>query len=100
MKLIEYGGRPSFYLYSKFITNASNENWLGKEDLECGTEEALKDAVFHIKTAYDEYKMMCHLQYEFIENHRERSKGVYEVSYSDGTVVEINYPEQKMKFLC
>lgn len=96
MKLVEYGGRPSFYIYSKFITNASNENWLGKEDLECGTDEELKDAVKHIKSAYEEYKKMRYLQYEFIESYREKAKGIYEVTYSDGTVVLIDYHKQKI----
>ena len=95
MKLIEYGGRPSFYIYSKFITNAGNVDWLGKEDMECGTDEELKETARTIRDAYEEYKKMRYLQYEFIENHREMAEGIYEVTYSDGTVVEIDYKENK-----
>ena len=91
LKVIEYGGRPSFYYYSKFITNAHNVDWLGKEDLECGTEEELRASVAYIKEAYEEYKTRRHLQYEFMIDHRETAQGVYEVTYSDGTVIKVDH---------
>lgn len=97
MKFIEYGGRPSFYLYSKFMSN-SQVNWLGKEDLACGTDEELKDTVGYIKNAYEEYKSMRHLQYEFMDGHYEKEPGVHEVTYSDGTVVEVDYTNNKIKY--
>ena len=97
LKVIEYGGRPSFYYYSKFITNAHNVDWLGKEDLECGTEEDLRASVAYIKEAYEEYKTRQNLQYEFMIDHRETAPGVYEVTYSDGTVVQVDYKKLGVK---
>ena len=91
LKVIEYSGRPSFYYYSKFMTNAQNVDWLGKEDLECGTEEELQASVACIKEAYEEYKTRRHLQYEFMVDHRETAPGVYEVTYSDGTVIKVDH---------
>ena len=63
--------------------------------MECGTDEELKETARTIRDANEEYKKMRHLQYEFIENHREMAEGIYEVTYSDGTVVEIDYKENK-----
>ena len=94
LKLIEFGGRPSFYFYSKFMTNPGRDvDWLGKEDIECGDDEALKGAVACIKEAYEEYKTRRHLQYEFIVRHEETELDVYEVTYSDGTVIKVDYRE-------
>lgn len=98
LKLIEYGGRPSFYFYSKFMTNpGGNIDWLGKEDIECGDEEALQAAVNGIKVAYEEYKERRHLQYEFIVKHEETEPGVFEVTYSDGTVIKVDYKKMETK---
>ena len=92
LKLIEYGGRPSFYFYSKFMENKGRDiNWLGKEDIECGDEESLKEAIKSMKIAYEEYKERRHLQYAHIVKHSEKEPGVYEVTYSDGSVIKVDY---------
>ena len=94
LKLIEYGGRPSFYFYSKFMTNpGGNIDWLGKEDIECGDEDSLRGAIEGIKSAYEEYKERRHLQYEFIVKHEETAPGIFEVTYSDNTVIRVDYNE-------
>lgn len=99
LKLMEYGGRPSFYFYSKFMTNpGGNIDWLGKEDIECGDEEALKGAIAGIQKAYEEYKDRRYLQYEFIIKHREKLPGVFEVTYSDGAVVTVDYQNNIVSF--
>lgn len=94
LKLIEFGGRPSFYFYSKFMTNPGRDvDWLGKEDMECDDDEALKGAVACIKEAYEEYKSRRYLQYEFIVKHEEVEQNVYEVTYSDGSILKVDYRE-------
>lgn len=92
LKLIEYGGRPSFYLYSNFYSTSA---WMGKEDLFCGTDEEILRSVDAVKAAYDVYKSQSYLQYEFMEEHKEISDNVYEVRYSDGTVVRVDYNQKK-----
>ncbi len=86
----EYGGRPSFYFYSKFISGILAD-WLGKEDLICDTDEQLRYSVSKIKEAYDEYKEICHLQYEFMVKHEEVKSRVYKCTYSDGTGIIVDY---------
>lgn len=90
LKLIEYGGRPTFYFYSKFMTNSALTDWLGKEDLGCGTDEELREAVKNIRSAYEEYKQTRYLQQKFITKHNYKN-GIAKVSYSDGSVIEVNY---------
>ena len=80
------------------MTNpGGNIDWLGKEDIECGDEEALQSAVAGIKAAYEEYKERRHLQYEFIVKHEETEPGVFEVTYSDGTVIQVDYRKMETK---
>lgn len=87
-KLIEYGGRPTFYIYSKFMNGGTIDDWLGSDDLICYTDEQLKYTVSKIKEAYDEYKKTSHLQLEYMVSHKKTENGI-EVTYSNGEKVEI-----------
>ena len=91
LAVIEDGSRPSFYLYSKFLKGSNQDDWLGKDDLICDTDEQLKNAVSAVKTAYDEYKKLMRLQTEFIEKHEEITEGVFRITYSDKTVITVDY---------
>ncbi len=91
LSVIEDGSRPSFYFYSKFLKGSDQDDWLGKDDIVCDTDEQLKSAVSAIKTAYDEYKALCRLQTEFIEKHEEISPDVFRITYSDGSVIMVDY---------
>lgn len=91
LKFIEYGGRPLAYYYSKYVGDGGCGNWMGEEDLRCDTQEQLVDSVARIKKMQDEYEKLSHLQYEFMVRHEEVSANVFEVEYSDGTVVTVDY---------
>ena len=40
---------------------------------------------------YDEYKTLQHLAYELMLKHEKVSDGVYRVTYSDNTVITVDY---------
>ena len=52
-----------------------------------------------IKEAYDEYKSLAHLQTQFIERHRELSDNVFEVTYSDGTIIKVDYDKNEYSIM-
>ena len=93
LRLVEYGGRPSFYYYSKFIDDSpdGSRNWMGGIDLTCDDEEQLRDSVSKIKESCDRYQKLSRLQTEFMEKHEEIAENVYRVTYSDGTAVTVDY---------
>lgn len=95
LAVIEDGSRPSFYLYSKFLEGSNQDDWLGKEDLVCDTNEQLKYSVSKIKEAYEEYKSLAHLQTQFIEKHSEIDENVFEVTYSNKTKIKVDYNNNK-----
>ncbi len=68
LKMAEFNGRPTFYF--------ANYKKLGLKP---------------VKEAYDEYQPLKHLQYFFMENHREIASGVFETSFSNGEVIITNY---------
>lgn len=68
LKLVEFGGRPTFYWALSYTENFAP-----------------------VKIAYDEYQPLKHLQYAFMENHKELSKDVFLTVYSDGDEVLTNY---------
>lgn len=90
--LQECGGRPAFYIYSKFIDNTDgHSNWLGSEDLILDTDEQLKYTVSKIKEGYDEFVKNNNHQKQFIVNHEILSDSKRKVTYSDGTEIIVNY---------
>ncbi len=91
LKFIEYGGRPLAYYYSKYVGENGCGNWMGEEDLMMDTPEQLHSSVALIKEMEDEYRALAHLQYEFMERHEQVAPGVFEVEYSDGTVITVDY---------
>lgn len=86
--LLERGGRPSIYYYSKFY---NNNHWMGNEDFLCDTPEQMQESVARIKTAYDEYQTLRPLQYEFMERHEILPGNKRRTTYSDGTVITVDY---------
>ncbi len=87
---IEFGGRPSIYFYSSFVTESENrKNWMGT-DMRCGTDDELAEGVSALAGAYREYCERRDLQYQFMDRHEKLAEGVYKVTYSDGTRVYVN----------
>lgn len=86
-KLFAYGGRPSFYFYSKFLNGSDIDDWLGREDLICDTHEQLEYSISKIKEVYDCYKEYIRLQLEYMVSFTQNEDGTYKTVYSDGTEV-------------
>lgn len=96
LKYIEYGGRPLAYFYSKYVDeNPDLPNWMGEEDLVCKSREDLENSTAKVASMAEEYTKLSYLQYEFMERHERVRPGVFEVEYSDGTIVTIDYNEKK-----
>ena len=91
LRFIEYGGRPIGYINSKYVGEGSCGNWMGEIDLLCSTDEQLAASVKELKKMYDEYKHLRHLAYELMLKHEKLSEGVYSVTYSDNTVITVDY---------
>ena len=85
---LEYGVRPSFYYYSKFMSDGTNS--MGDVDMRCSTADELKSSVAAMKSALDTYSRLSYLQEEFIIHH-EKSDGVAIVTYSDGSRMTVDY---------
>ena len=88
LKSIEYGARPSFYYYSKFY---SGNSWMGSVDCTCDNKADMTYSVTKIKEAYELYKKMSGIIYSFMDKHEKLADGVFKTSYSDGTVVTVDY---------
>lgn len=91
LKFLEYGGRPLMYFYSKF---GDDRNWMGDIDLHADTEADIDQAVEMIKIAADEYDQNQSLQYAFMENHEKISENRYRSTFSDGTVITVDYDKE------
>lgn len=96
LKLVEYGGRPMFYFYSKF--KSSGNNWMGDADIGCATDEELRESVAAIKKGYDEFESMKDLQYETLDEHAEIAPDVFCSTFSNGTRIVCNYSDADFEF--
>ena len=88
LHFIEFGGRPIMYLFSKF---GERKNWMGDIDLRLVSEDDLEGVIKALLEAYEEYQQLKYLQYEFMENHEKIGDDLYKVTYSDGTVITVDY---------
>ena len=94
MKLLEYGGRPTFYMYSAFFEGGKKKNWMGDIDLRCGDKKEFDHAMDCISQGYEHIKQFGYLQYEFLDEHKELATDVFKCKYSDGSVMIFNYSKQ------
>ena len=89
LKLLEYGGRPNFYFYSKFVDDGTD--WMGKSDLGCATDEELRASVAKIKAGWDIWAPLSHLQFEYMRRHAQLAADVFLTEWEDGTRLVTNY---------
>lgn len=89
LKVIEYGGRPSYYFYSAFMGNGAN--WMGNTDARCDDEEQLKAAVTKIRDGYEEYRKLTAVHTAYMEKHEQVAENVYEITYSNGIIIRVDY---------
>lgn len=75
LKMIEFGGRPSFY----YIDYKSKD-------------------FSPMKRAYDDYMKRRHLQYFFMEDHKEIAKDVFLTKYSNGEEMVCNYTDKPFEY--
>ena len=96
LRLMEYGGRPSFYVHSKFY---GGNAWMGEEDLRVTTDEELAETAARIREGDDIRRAMDAVKYAAIRHHREIAPQVYEILYDNGTHVIINYNSESCEIL-
>ena len=92
LKLAEFGGRPTYYWQSQFVTGRPPS--MGTIDLEATTDEKMRQGVAWIKAGCDEYARRSALQFQFMERHETVAPGVVRVTYADGSRLLANYGAQ------
>ena len=98
MKLLEFGGRPTFYMYSEFFEDGKKKNWMGDTDLRCGNQKEFDHAIDCLAQGYNHVKELSYLQYEFLDEHKEIAKDVFKCTYSDGSIMLFNYSDKPFIF--
>jgi len=90
LKLVEFGGRPTFYVHSRF-QSTGNAAAMGDRDLRAVTDEELADAVACIRKGADDYARRSRLQYEYMTRHEQIAEGVFKTTYESGAFTVCNY---------
>ena len=89
LKLAEFGGRPTFYWHSWFVTGKPPS--MGTWDLEATTDEKMRQGVAWMKEGYDEFARRSALQFAFMDRHEKLTDGLFRVTYSNGARMYVNY---------
>jgi hypothetical protein len=97
LKLLEYGGRPTFYYYSAFLSDGRNS--MGFPDCTCDTQEELVRSVANIKKACDVYHALADTHFAYMQKHEQVGENVFETTYSNGTVVRVDYGQECYEIL-
>ena len=93
--MVEYGGRPMFYLYSDYMTGIE---WMGHEDLRAGSAAEMAESVAMIKKGGDEYARISDLQFELMEGHRLLAPGLALTVYANGAETVVNRSDAAFKY--
>lgn len=93
LKLAEYGGRPTFYYDSKFVTpqEGKNVNWMGEDDFHCHTAEEREESAAYIAQAAAWYERIKYLQFQRMEKHEDLGGGRRRVRYENGDEILVDY---------
>ena len=92
LTLMMRGGKPSFYIYSKFRTGGTT-NWMGEDDLICDTDEDMRRTVAHIKEGWQEYAPLADKQFVFMDGYDILQDGLERGRYSDGSEMIGNFSD-------
>lgn len=100
LKVAEYGGRPTFYYNSKFVTPEPGKevNWMGEDDFHCYTDEDRASSAAYIARVYRWYETVRYLQLIPMKRHEILPNGMRRVTYDNGDVITVDY-EAKQAFL-
>ena len=91
LKLVEFGGRPTLYVHSHFISGGRTN--MGARDLRATTDAELAETVRGIKTASDEFARRADLEFAMMERHEQVAPGVFKTTYAGGAYTFVNYNE-------
>lgn len=94
LKYFEFGGRPLACYYANF---AVGNNWMGLEDMLCGTEEEMNLSTKRIRQMVDDYAQLEPERFAFIESHEEIAPEVFRTTYTNGTEVTVDYQKETVK---
>jgi len=89
LKLVEFGGRPTFYWHSWFVTGRPPS--MGTWDLEATTDEKMRQGVKWMKEGFAEFMRRNTLQLAFMDRHEMLEKDLARITYSNGTKIYVNY---------
>ena len=91
------GGKPTFYIYSKFRTGGK-VNWMGETDLTVDTDEELQKTVASIKAEYENYRPFADRQFLFMTNYEFLDSGIEVATYEDGVRIVGNRSDKAVCF--
>lgn len=91
------GGRPSFYIYSRFKGDGSD--WMGTVDLEVDSNESLDRATDAIAKGEAEYKEFADRQLIYMKDYVITGDGVEAAIYEDGVTIAGNFSEEDKTYM-
>ncbi|MBQ0097239.1 MAG: hypothetical protein KBS53_06255, partial [Bacteroidales bacterium] len=95
-RMHEYGAHPAMYIYSRYRPLGSN--WMGDDDLTMENAADEQRTLAAIKKAYDFSKEHANLRLETLDYHEILPDGRRRSTFSDGTVVTVNYADGSYEY--
>ncbi|MDO5435041.1 MAG: DUF5696 domain-containing protein [Clostridia bacterium] len=96
LTFIMRGGRPSFYVFSKFREGAAN--WMGTVDLTSDTDEHLTESVKAIRKGMDLYQPIADKQLCYMMDYTFEKDGIQVAHYSDGSRIAGNFSDSRQQY--
>ena len=90
------GGKPTFYIYSKFRTGAAN--WMGENDLTCDTDADMQATVADICRGERDFAPLADRQFLLMTRYEYPAEGLECATYEDGSRMVGNFTDQPVEF--
>ena len=91
------GGRPSFYFHSKFRTGTA-KNWMGENDLTCGSGAEIERSVAAIARGLKEYEPFADRQLTYMADYEILDSGLEVATYEDGKKIVGNFSGESQTY--
>ena len=90
------GGRPTFYIYSRF--KANGKDWMGLVDLTCDSNESLEKTAKAIAKGERDYKDLADRQFIYMKDYTVLENGIEVAEYEDGVKFVGNFSKTDGEF--
>ena len=85
-------------VYANFAIG-EGKDWMRREDIRGNSDDEMVESVSKIKLMREAYEWLKEVRYAFMQSHNRISDGVYEIVYSNGVKLIVDYNNRIVRMI-